>query len=66
MTAETVPSLTGRIIEVGRSGSMSEVVIDVGRGELVKISGFSDTVAKALARGLYKHVKLEFEVYGDG
>lgn len=65
-TEETVPALSGRVCEVGRDeGGRSEVYIDLGRGEQIKVSGLSDAVAKSFARNLYKHVSVEFTIHEE-
>lgn len=66
MTKEQVPSFSGRIIECGRStDGQNEVVIDVGRGQHIKVSGISDTVVKSFARNLYKHASIEVTIHDE-
>lgn len=58
--------ISGRICEVGRGDDgHSDASIDLGRGEQIRVSGLSDATAKQLARNLYKHVRLEFQIYAE-
>lgn len=60
-------SVGGRILECGREkGGRNEVVIEVGRGQNITISGLSDTVTKQFAMNLYKYVLVTFGVQHDG
>ncbi len=66
-TKEIIPLITGRIVEVGRSadGRFSEAILDIGHGQRITVSGFSDTVARAFAANLYKAATLEVSVHDE-
>lgn len=66
MSSEDPGSVGGRIIECGRNLGVNEVVIEVGRGQMIKILGLSDTVTKQFAANLYKYVQIRFGVQHDG
>lgn len=63
--APTPPDIVGRILEVGRDGAFNEVIVDVGRGARIRVSGFSDDMAKAFGRNLFKPITMEFTVHEE-
>lgn len=70
MSDETHTALgfSGRIVEAGREHGISgpnQVVIDVGGGKCITISGMSDTVVRSFARNLYQHVSVDVAVHAD-
>ena len=60
-------NIIGKVIEVGKADCVppgsngNEVVIEVAKGQLVRVSGISDTVLRMLAGNLFEHVSLSFE-----
>jgi len=65
VTTEQIPDLLGRIVEVGRNDGKNEVIVDLGRGQQVTVSGFSDDMARTFGRSLYKPMRIEFGVIDE-
>jgi hypothetical protein len=62
----------GKVIDVGKMECTppdcngNEVVLEVTKGQLIRISGMSDKVTRWLAGRLYLDVVLRFEADGGG
>lgn len=57
--------VVARVTEVGREGACSQIRLDVGRGQIITITGLSDTVAKQFAMNLFRPVTMSFEAHDE-
>lgn len=60
-------AVAGKAIEIGKSectpfgSNGNEVILEITKGQLIRVSGFSDPVARWLGSQLFKNVMVTFD-----